>query len=295
MTHLDLCSGIGGFALAAREMGWETVAFCEIDPYCKKNLAKNFKDVPIYADLFDFPADEFRGIDIVTAGFPCQPYSLAGQRRGADDDRAIWPKIVEIIGHVKPKWVVCENVAGIRSMVEPASNDEMESLQEATLSRITRDLESIGYDVPRTKSGAPIFLGVPACAVEAIHERDRTWIIANRSTKFERRSVLLSTGREQSANSTRTDTNTNNECVQGSDRNGKGCNQPTGETTVNTHSPGRQNRGHGKEKEAKQVQDNQPANTVGRYFGQVEWRPNNIADVLRVAYGIRRGMDGPRK
>jgi len=154
MRHLDLCSGIGGFALAARWMGWETVGFAEIDPFASAVLSKHWPGVPNYGDIATIP--DGIGADIITAGFPCQPYSVAGQRLGAEDDRAIWPLVIEVVRRVKPGWCVFENVAGIINMA---------------LDGVLSDLEAEGYEV-----GTVV---LPACAVNAPHRRDRVWIVAH--------------------------------------------------------------------------------------------------------------------
>jgi DNA (cytosine-5)-methyltransferase 1 len=156
LTHLDLFSGIGGFALAAKWCELETVAFCEIDPFCQRVLAKNFPGVPIYDDVRAFPCDKYPRPFLLTGGFPCQPYSVAGLRRGADDDRALWPAMLEVIKATRPTWVLGENVAGFVSM---------------GLDHCLSDLEGAGYE---TRA----FI-VPACAVNAHHRRDRVWIVAH--------------------------------------------------------------------------------------------------------------------
>jgi DNA (cytosine-5)-methyltransferase 1 len=153
VRHLDLFSGIGGFALAARWVGWETVGFCEIDPYCQKVLRKHWPDAPIHGDIKTYEGQE---CDIITGGFPCQPYSQIGKQRGTADDRALWPEYRRIISSRKPRWVVGENVVGIINM---------------ELDNITSDLEDLGYDVN-------VFV-IPACAVGANHRRDRVWIVAD--------------------------------------------------------------------------------------------------------------------
>lgn len=162
MKHLDLCSGIGGFALAARWMGWETVGFAEIDLFASKVLEKHWPGVPNYGDIANVPA----GIeaDIITAGFPCQPYSCAGKRLGAEDDRAIWPLVIDVVRRVKPHWCVFENVAGFVEMA---------------LDGVLADLEAEGYEVETVV--------LPACAVNAPHRRDRVWIVAHtKSNRMER-------------------------------------------------------------------------------------------------------------
>jgi len=160
-THLDLFSGIGGFALAARWAGFRTIGFCEIDSYCRRVLARNFPNVPIAGEIAQFhpPA----GVDLVTGGFPCQPFSYAGKRGGAADDRALWPEMLRVVSEARPAWVLGENVAGIIGV---------------ELDTVLSDLEGIGYST-RT-------FVIPACAVDAKHRRNRVWIVghdpnANRS------------------------------------------------------------------------------------------------------------------
>ena len=156
MKHLDLFSGIGGFALAARWVGIETVQFVEIEPFAQKVLNKNFPNIPIHDDIKTFKADEFSGIGIVTGGYPCQPFSQAGQRRGEKDDRHLWPEMFRVIREARPDWVLAENVAGHVSM---------------GLDDVLDDLESEGYTTQA-------FI-IPACAKDAKHRRDRVWIVAD--------------------------------------------------------------------------------------------------------------------
>ena len=155
MTHIDLCSGIGGFALAARWIGWQTIQFCEIDAFCQKVLAKNFQEVPIHGDLKTFNAAKFLGFDgILTAGYPCQPFSQAGKRQGEKDERHLWPEVLRIITECRPAFVVCENVVGHVAL---------------GLDQVLSDLEGKGY------KSQPFV--IPACAVGAPHRRDRVWIV----------------------------------------------------------------------------------------------------------------------
>lgn len=156
-THIDLFSGIGGFAIAARWTGFKTVAFCECEPYAQRVLRKHWPDVPIHDDVRTFPGERYAGATLLTGGFPCQPFSLAGKRAGAGDDRFLWPAMVAVIEAVRPAWIIGENVPGIVSM---------------ELDRCAADLEAQGYAV------WPVI--VPACAVGAFHRRDRVWIVAHR-------------------------------------------------------------------------------------------------------------------
>jgi DNA (cytosine-5)-methyltransferase 1 len=160
MKLLDLFSGIGGFSLAASWLGWETVQFVEWDSFCQKVLKHHWPNVPIHSDIKTFNATHLHGtIDIISGGFPCQPYSLAGKRKGKDDDRHLWPEMLRTIREVQPSWVVGENVYGIVNWSGGLVFDEVQA-----------DLENEGYEVQ------PYIL--PACAVNAPHRRDRTWFVA---------------------------------------------------------------------------------------------------------------------
>ena len=150
--HLDLFSGIGGFALAAEAAGWNTVGFAEVDDYASRVLKRHWPDVPNYGDVRTVPAVP---VDLVTGGFPCQPFSLAGKRAGAADDRYLWPEMLDVVRRCRPAWVLGENVPGIVNMA---------------LEQVCVDLEAEGYAVWP--------LVIPACAVNANHRRDRVWIVA---------------------------------------------------------------------------------------------------------------------
>ena len=164
MKMLDLFSGIGGFSLAASWTGCiETVAFCEIDPFCQKILKKHWPDVPVYSDITKLKGEDFEKIDIITGGFPCQPFSLAGKRKGTADDRHLWPEMLRIISEVKPTWVIAENVYGLLSQQEGV-----------VFENCCLDLENQGYEVQ------PFI--IPACAINAPHRRDRVWIVAHTNT-----------------------------------------------------------------------------------------------------------------
>jgi DNA (cytosine-5)-methyltransferase 1 len=158
MRHLDLFSGIGGFALAAQWMGWQTVAFCEREKYARRVLEQHWPSVPIIDDITQWPSERI-GCDIITGGFPCQPFSCAGLKRGQKDDRYLWPAMLAVIKQERPAWVVGENVFGIIKMA---------------LDQVLSDLEAIGY--------ATRAFVVPACAVDAQHKRNRVWIVAHASS-----------------------------------------------------------------------------------------------------------------
>lgn len=189
MTHASLFSGIGGFDYAAALLGWINIFDCEIDAFCRKVLEYHFPNSVHYGDITKQIFKEWRGkIDVLSGGFPCQPFSLAGQRKGADDDRYLWPQMLRVIREIRPTWVVGENVAGILTMVQPGAEVEVggpASLfgegyrkrvlhrQEYVIEIICRDLEREGYAVQ------PLL--IPACAVGAPHRRDRIWFIAHRT------------------------------------------------------------------------------------------------------------------
>ena len=120
---LSLFSGIGGIDIAAQWAGIETVAFCEIEPYAVSVLKKRFPGVPVYGDVRKISKetleeDGISKVDIVCGGFPCQPFSVAGSRKGQEDDRYLWPEMLRIVGELKPRWVLGENVAGLLSITD---------------------------------------------------------------------------------------------------------------------------------------------------------------------------------
>ena len=244
IAHLDLFSGIGGFALACQWAGIETIGFVEIDKYCQKVLRKHFPGVPIVEDIRDVEkikeiiantrcqydegqlfkreyeetvckgattpskrpnstprncvSDRERTESpaiLVTAGFPCQPFSVAGKRQGEGDDRYLWPETLAVIEAVKPEWVLLENVTGIKSVYQSDMLSELEARKYNTEEEATADFSGVlereatnilwlvleglrgaGYEVE--------VLVIPACAVNAWHRRDRVWIIANNQSLF---------------------------------------------------------------------------------------------------------------
>ena len=159
LRHVDLCSGIGGFALGFQRAGLSyPVLFCDIEEWCRDVLDKHWPDVPKAVDVKELANDPIRNVpdcDILTAGYPCQPFSLAGQRKGQEDDRHIWPYILQIVAQKRPTWCVFENVYG----------------------HISLGLDQVLFDLEAESYAARAFV-VPACSVDAPHRRDRVWIIA---------------------------------------------------------------------------------------------------------------------
>jgi len=185
MKVLDLFSGIGGFSLGLERAGMETVAFCEIEEYPRKVLAKHWPDVPIYEDVRALTAEKLAedGIDdvgLICGGFPCQPFSVAGKQRGKEDNRHLWPEMLRIIKEVRPAWVIGENVAGFIRMA---------------LDDVLLDLETEGYT---TQSFV-----IPACGVGAIHRRDRVWVVGHATRELSHRSGAVT---EQARREKPTDT-----------------------------------------------------------------------------------------
>lgn len=156
-----LFNGIGGFALAASWMNWENIMHCEIDSFCNKVMNYHFPNSYQHEDIRTADFTIWRGkIDLITGGFPCQPYSTAGKRKGKDDDRHLWPQMLRAIREIQPGWIVGENVRGITNWNGGLVFDEVQA-----------DLEAEGYEV------LPFLL--PACSVNAPHRRDRIWFIAH--------------------------------------------------------------------------------------------------------------------
>jgi DNA (cytosine-5)-methyltransferase 1 len=189
MRHGSLCSGIGGFDLAAQWCGWENVFQCEKDPFCQKVLRYQFPKTKLYGDIKTTNFKEYKGkIDVVSGGFPCQPFSQIGGRLGSNDDNYLWNYMFKTICEIQPTWCVIENVYGLVTI-------EGGVVFESVLT----DLESEGYDVQA-------FI-IPAVALDAPHRRDRLWIIAHcpnarleslrlqRATKTNRTRTIANTSR----------------------------------------------------------------------------------------------------
>lgn len=161
MNMLSLFSGIGGIDLAAQWAGMNTVAFCEINPFCQQILHKHWNNIPIFTDVHNITKERLENekipqIDIIAGGFPCQPFSIVGKRRGTKDVRHLFPEMVRIISEVRPRWVVGENVVGFKSL----------------------GLDSLLTGLEGAKYKAEAFV-IPAVAVQAPHERYRVFVVAH--------------------------------------------------------------------------------------------------------------------
>lgn len=215
MNHASLFSGIGGAEVAASKMGWQNLFHCEIQEFPRKVLDYWFPNSESYEDITKTDFHQWQGkVDVLTGGFPCQPFSVAGRRKGEDDNRYLWPQMLRAIREIKPTWIVCENVIGIRTMVEPGKETKVgrtDNLFEEnyiyreesrfTLEKICQDLEATGYSVQP--------LNIPACSVGAPHRRERIWIVAHRADtraetlQYERKNRVHASRSPSYANSNR--------------------------------------------------------------------------------------------
>jgi DNA (cytosine-5)-methyltransferase 1 len=212
MNHASLFSGIGGFDLAAEWNGWNNVFNCEWEEFPRKVLKHHFPNAKQYEDIKDFNANEYRGrVDVLSGGFPCQPFSVAGKRKGTEDDRHLWPEMLRVVGECQPRWVVGENVRGLVSWSEGL-----------VFETCCADLENLGYSVQS-------FI-IPACATGAPHRRDRVWIVAHnhngngQKERLQTRREIDVYGIEGNGNAPDTDNPRTNERVR-DNRNGEKENQ----------------------------------------------------------------------
>ena len=175
LNHLDLFSGIGGFSLGLeRTGGFRTIGFCETDAYCTKVLQKNFPGIPIHGDIKKLKGTDFGAVDIITGGYPCQPFSVAGKQKGVEDKRHLWPEYFRIIKESRPAWVIGENVAGHLKL---------------GLDSVLKDLESEGYSA-RTFS-------ISASSIGANHQRERIWIVAHSECNEHQHTLKKVNGKEK--------------------------------------------------------------------------------------------------
>jgi DNA (cytosine-5)-methyltransferase 1 len=159
LNVLDIFSGIGGFSIGLEAVGMQTVAFCEINPFCRKILTRHWPSVPIFSDITTIDKKDLKAlppIDVIAGGFPCQDISVAGKQKGIEAKRSgLWKEFARLINEIRPKYAIIENVANLRSQ---------------GLISVLQDLWEIGYDAE--------WHCIPASAFGAPHRRDRIWIIA---------------------------------------------------------------------------------------------------------------------
>ena len=169
---LDLFSGIGGFSLGVEATGhFETAAFCEIEPYCKQVLKKHWPTVPIFDDIRQLKGTDIGTIDIITGGYPCQPFSVAGKQKAEQDPRHLWPEYFRLIQELRPTWVIGENVSGHIKL---------------GLDSVLEDLASEGYST-RTFS-------ISASSIGANHKRERVWTVAYSNDRNHEQKKEIRTG-----------------------------------------------------------------------------------------------------
>ena len=179
MTHGSLFSGIGGFDLAAEWSGFTNLFNCEWEEFPRKVLKHHFPNAEQFGDIKDFNATAYSGrLDILSGGFPCQPFSVAGKRKGSEDERHLFPEMLRVIRECQPRWVVGENVRGLVSWSDGL-----------VFETCCADLEALGYSVQS--------FVIPACATNAPHRRDRVWIVA-RHTDSDRERKECGVSRGQS-------------------------------------------------------------------------------------------------
>jgi DNA (cytosine-5)-methyltransferase 1 len=206
MKHGSLFSGIGGFDLAAEWMGWENVFHCEWMEFPRKVLDYHFPNADSHIDICKTDFKKYANkIDILTGGFPCQPFSLAGKRKGTDDERYLWGEMLRAIQEIKPKYVIAENVFGITNIDGGL-----------VFEQVCLDLENEGYEVQ------PFI--IPAAAKNAPHRRDRCWFIAYSSARRIEEMCEWSSNKNKSNNATNT--------------NGNGFNERNGNNEINTSQRG---------------------------------------------------------
>lgn len=261
MRVLDLFSGIGGFSLGLERAGMTTVAFCEIEPFCRAVLRKHWPDVPQFEDVRKLRGEDVGPVDLVCGGYPCQPFSTAGKRGGAEDDRHLWPEMFRIISELRPTWVLGENVAGHITL---------------GLDEVLSDLDALGY--------ASRAFVIPACAVDAPHRRDRVWIVANANSSRQCAGTVDAEMEGAPGTSGQVVANANSQGLEGRERGElreRGTQRAIGQggASVRNASPAISNRPFEYEDEAGSARLADPS-----------WWPSD-ASICRVANGVPNRVD----
>jgi DNA (cytosine-5)-methyltransferase 1 len=175
---LDLFSGIGGFSLGLESTGgFETIAFVEKDDFCQKVLKKHWPNITIEGDIRNVKGDKYEA-DVITGGFPCQPFSVAGKRKGTYDDRYLWDETIRVVRECKPRWFIGENVEGLINI-----NNGV------VLRQVQTDLEKEGFEVQ--------CIIIPASGIGAWHQRKRIWIMAYSNSNGHRNKIGRSNGEKE--------------------------------------------------------------------------------------------------
>jgi DNA (cytosine-5)-methyltransferase 1 len=256
MKHIGLFEGIGGFSLAARWIGWETIAWCEWNKFGQKILKHHFPKANAHGDITKTDFTIYRGkCDILTGGFPCQPYSMAGKRKGKEDERHLWPEMLRAIREIQPRWIVGENVFGLVNWSRGLVFHEVQS-----------EMEAEGYTV------FPYVL--PACAVNAPHRRDRVWFIAysngsgNNTTEGTTKSIRKQSDKEQPGSRGAMQINglSNEQLI--TNTNSDGCKRSNGKHEINT--------GEGREYALNDTKQTIIADTESR--GLQEWDAEQLGE-----------------
>lgn len=189
LTHISLFTGIGGIDLGLEWAGFSTIATCDNNRFAHELLKKRFPNANHHRDIYETDFTQYANqATILSGGFPCQPFSIAGLRRGARDNRYLWPEMRRAYREAQPRWIIAENVPGITSLAFNQSYATVESgkatvrYYQNILLAIIEQLEEDGYQLPKTLDGQPIILSVPAAGVNAPHKRQRIFIIAHKNT-----------------------------------------------------------------------------------------------------------------
>ncbi|WP_300877998.1 DNA cytosine methyltransferase [uncultured Bacteroides sp.] len=284
-THASLFSGIGGPEIAAEMMGWTNSFHCEINPFGRKVLDYWFPNSKSYEDITKTDFTEWRGkINVLTGGFPCQPFSCAGQQKGADDDRHLWPEMLRAIREIQPDWVVGENVAGILTMVQPGSETALgcetslfgEADRERVLHRQEYVVETVCSDIEREGySVQPVV--IPACAVGAPHRRDRIFFIARRNGDCTFQRTVTDTDLHRFGNRT-------NEQVNVKECEGKTNDSPCCKNWITPHSNGERCDNGRYNRRERQVHCDQERHTEGNQSERAERQCGTWQDSANASY-----------
>ena len=268
LNHLDLFSGIGGFSLGLeRTGGFRTIGFCETDAYCTKVLQKNFPGIPIHGDIKKLKGTDFGAVDIITGGYPCQPFSVAGKQKGVEDPRHLWPEMFRVVKESRPTWVIGENVAGHIKL---------------GLDSVLKDMESEGY---RTRT-----FSISASSIGANHQRERIWIVAHSECNEHQHTLKKVNGKEKEVQGKHWKENGSARKSVGADSIWETDNTDVADTDKKGIFPATASRNNGKDKTQSPDEHAWGCRSVpGGEILQGNWSVE--PDVGRVAHGIPNRVD----